>query len=243
MTATLEDLLRDNPSIHGDAASGDLMTHGLVEEALAHLSATVRPGDRTLETGSGFSTIVFALAGAQHTAIMPFQNEVDRILAYCTAERHPDGRADVPRRALRARCLPAPRPAAPWTDVLIDGSHSFPQVFIDWFYVAAPMRVGGQLLVDDVHLWTGKVLRDFLVAEPEWEKLDELGGRTTIFRKVAEVDPDKHWLKQPYVVRRTHSARSAWRAWRCRWCATATAPSCPGAPGTSFASVSAGSPA
>ena len=201
MTATLEDLLRDNPAIHGDTASGDLMTHGLVEEALAHLSATVRPGDRTLETGSGFSTIVFALAGAEHTAIMPAQNEVDRILAYCAQRAIPtDGltfHVEPSERVLPRLDLP------PLDHVLIDGSHSFPQVFIDWFYVAAPMKVGGQLLVDDVHLWTGKVLRDFLVAEPEWEKVDELGGRTTIFRKVAEVDPDKHWLKQPYVVRRT----------------------------------------
>ena len=40
--------------------------------------------------------------------------------------------------------------------VLIDGSHSFPQVFIDWYYTQSALKVGGALLVDDVHIWTGK---------------------------------------------------------------------------------------
>jgi hypothetical protein len=41
--------------------------------------------------------------------------------------------------------------------VLVDGSHSFPQVFfIDWFYTAGALKIGGHLLVDDVHVWTGR---------------------------------------------------------------------------------------
>ena len=87
--------------------------------------------------------------------------------------------------------------------VLVDGSHSFPQVFVDWFYVATALRVGGHLLVDDVHVWTGRVLRDFLQAEPEWSLVREIHGRTAILRKVAEVDPDKLWTQQPYGRRRS----------------------------------------
>jgi hypothetical protein len=59
------------------------------------------------------------------------------------------------------------------------------------------------LLVDDVHVWTGRVLRDFLAEEPEWTKLDELRGRTAIFRKDVEVDRDKLWTDQRYVWRKT----------------------------------------
>jgi hypothetical protein len=47
-------------------------------------------------------------------------------------------------------------------------------------------------------------LRDFLTDEPEWTKLDELRGRTTIFRKEAEIDPDKLWTEQGYVRRKSH---------------------------------------
>jgi hypothetical protein len=52
-------------------------------------------------------------------------------------------------------------------------------------------------------VWTGRVLRDFLAQEPEWTKLDELRGRTAIFRKDAEIDPDELWTEQRYVMRKT----------------------------------------
>jgi hypothetical protein len=199
---TIADLIRDQPGLHGPADATDLITYGLIDEALEFLGRTVQPGDRTLETGSGFSTIAFALRGAHHTCIVPHQPEVDRILEYCR-------RTNIPTDALRFVVAPSERvlpslELEPLDHVLIDGSHSFPQVFIDWFYVASVMKIGGHLLIDDVHLWTGRVLRDFLDAEPEWEKVDELGGRTAILRKIAEVDPDKLWAHQPYVVKHSH---------------------------------------
>ena len=202
VTVTLQDVLRDQPAIHGDADATDLITYGLLEAALVFLDETLRGGNRTLETGCGHSTLTFALKGARHTCIVPNQTEVDRILAYC---RERGIATDEVRFIVEPseRALPKLQ-LDPLDVVLIDGSHSFPQVFIDWFYVAEAIKVGGVLLVDDVHLWTGRVLRDFLAAEPEWDMLDELGGRTAIFRKVAEVDPDKLWTEQPYVVAKSH---------------------------------------
>jgi len=198
---TLQQLLQDAPAIHGGSDGNELLTHGLLEEALRLLDREVRPGSRTLETGSGYSTILFAMKGAEHTCVVPNQAEIDRILAYCD------------RRAIDASrltfCVDTSERVLPELDtgrldlVLIDGSHSFPQVFIDWFYTAEALKVGGHLLVDDVHLWTGRVLRDFLVAEPEWTLVDELGGRTAVIRKVGEVDPDRLWMDQPYVVKKT----------------------------------------
>jgi hypothetical protein len=194
---TLETLLKDRPAIHGDDGS-DPMTHGLIEEGLALLDRSVQPGWRTLETGSGYSTIVLAARGADHTCIVPNQHEVDRIRAYCdgagiatdrvTFHVEPSERV-LPRLDLGALDL-----------VLIDGSHSFPQVFIDWFYTASALKLGGRLIVDDIHVWTGRVLRDFLAAEPAWRIDDELGGRTAILTKIGEVDPDELWTDQPYVV-------------------------------------------
>jgi hypothetical protein len=103
---------------------------------------------------------------------------------------------------LSERVLPALDPA-PLDLVLIDGSHSFPQVFIDWFFTQRALKVGGTLLVDDVHIWTGRVLRDFLRAEPEWKLVERWAGRTVAFRKVAHYDDGKDWADQAYVWRRT----------------------------------------
>ena len=199
---SLQQLLDDAPAIHGEAGGDDLITHGLLVGALEFIDRIVQPGSRTLETGSGYSTILFAMKGAQHTCIVPNQPEIDRILAYCEQQS-----IDTSNLTFQAkpseRVLPT-LDTGPLDLVLIDGSHSFPQVFIDWFYIAEALQVGGHMLVDDVHLWTGRVLRDFLAAEPEWQIVDELGGRTAIVRKVGEVDPDRVWNEQPYVLTKTH---------------------------------------
>ena len=194
-------ILHDAPAIHGELGAGDLITHGLTPAALTYIERTVRVGDRTLETGSGYSTILLAALGAEHICIVPNQPEVDRIQAYLLSQGVSLDRLTF-HVAPSERVLPG-LALAPLDLVLVDGSHSFPQVFIDWFYSASALRVGGSLIVDDVHVWTGRVLRKFLVEEPEWDFADELGGRTAIFHKVADVDPDKLWTLQPYVVKRS----------------------------------------
>ncbi len=198
---TLRDVLADPPLVHGDEGASDLMTHGLLPVVLEYLERTVQPGQRTLETGCGLSTILFALRGAEHTCVVPVQAEVDRVRRWC--DEH-----GVDTSGLTFRVEPSER-VLPGADlgaldlVLVDGSHSFPQAFLDWFYTQDALRVGGTLIVDDVHVWTGRVLRGFLEAEPEWELIRRFHGRTVAFRKVAPTDPDKVWFEQPYVERRT----------------------------------------
>lgn len=196
---SVDKILSDAPAIHGEGA--DIITYGLHEAALRFIEAQVGPQSRTLETGSGFSTLTFAARGANHTVVVPNAFEVDRIREYAQAHdialdsvtfvTEPSERA-LPGMTLESLDL-----------VLIDGSHSFPQTFIDWFYTAEALKVGGWLLIDDVHIWTGRVLRDFLASEPEWFVTDELAGRTAVVRKVGQVDPDRVWTEQAYVVRKS----------------------------------------
>jgi predicted O-methyltransferase YrrM len=199
MKAGVSELLRNRPTIHGDR------THGLIPEALQLIEDSVGAASRTLETGSGFSTITFAGTGAEHTCVVPNQAEVERIRDYCAG-------AGISLDRVTFYVEPSERvlptlDTGPLDFVLLDGSHSFPQVFIDWFYVAEPLTVGGTLLVDDIHVWTGAVLRDFLRAEPEWEPVTELRGRTAVFRKAGSVDLDRVWFEQPYVREKTGFGR------------------------------------
>jgi hypothetical protein len=191
----IDQLLADKPVIHGD------ITHGLIPEAIEHIGRTVKPGDRTAETGAGHSTIAFALTGATHTCIVPDPDEIAAIKRYCEAEGISLDRvtfhADVSERVLPAIGLEELDLA------LLDGSHSFPQVFIDFFFMGSPLKPGGTLVVDDIHLWTGRVLRDFLVEEPGWDQVAELRGRTAVFLKTDAWDPNAVWYDQPYVAKRT----------------------------------------
>jgi hypothetical protein len=202
--SSVRELLAEPPLVHEWMSSDGLMTHGLLPDALEFIEDTVKPGHRTLETGSGLSTITFALARAEHTCVVPDQGEEQRIRGYCE-QRGIDMSGLAFRIGFSERVLPTLE-LEPLDLLLIDGSHSFPQVFIDWFYAQSALKVGGTLIVDDVHIWTGRVLRDFLRAEPAWELTERWAGRTVALRKIADFDAGRDWADQPYVWRRTQPA-------------------------------------
>lgn len=202
MSDIVDQLLTNPPAIHGDEGAGqDRVTYGLGAPALRHIAAAVKPGDVTLETGAGFSTIIFTQVGADHTAVIPNAFEGERIREHCAANQIDTSHLKFHFEPSE-RVLPRLEPT-PLDFVLIDGSHSFPHTFIDWFYTAHRLKVGGTLLIDDVHLWTGRELRDFLKHDPAWVLRDEFLGRTVRFEKIAETDPDVLWTDQPVVVRRS----------------------------------------
>src|SRR6266550_5673662 len=81
--ASITDLIRRSPPLlHADGQQ----YFGLAWKALEWLEANVQPGMRTLETGSGASTVVFAARGAAHTVISPSADEQRRIREYCAAK-------------------------------------------------------------------------------------------------------------------------------------------------------------
>ena len=148
---------------------------------------------RTLETGTGASTIVFAASGASHTAISPARDEHERIARYC-AER------GISLGAVRFVAEPShvalvrSWTAEPLDVVLLDGAHAFPYPILDWFWTAPHLRVGGQLLVDDAHLASVNVLVRFLRRDPAWRLEGALGYRTVRFTRVRESAGEFDWL-------------------------------------------------
>jgi hypothetical protein len=82
---------------------------------------------------------------------------------------------------------------------LIDGRHGFPTPFIDWFYGAAALRVGGLMIVDDTQLRTGALLVDFLTADPCW-RTAQLFEKTAVFEKVVEGVHDAEFNDQPWCM-------------------------------------------
>lgn len=202
----LLDLLTSAPGIHG---SGEV-TYGISDDTLRFLDGNVTPESRTLETGAGLSTLLFAFKGATHTCITPSAGEVERLERHCAERGVSTERVrfvvDVSQRA-----LPALEETARGLDlVLIDGGHGFPIPFVDWLFTAPRLRVGGLLVVDDTQLWTGEVLRDFLLAESAWRP-EATFSRGCAFRKASD-DVLKEWNHQPYV----HDRSFAWEDGRWR---------------------------
>ena len=205
MALRAEELIASPPHLHGLDAAGEQESWALGSESLRLLDSAIEPGQRTLETGAGVSTVLFAVRGTRHVCVVPDPSEVERIQGFCAAN-------GISTEAVEFVVEPSEEalPKLEPTEldlVLIDGSHSFPSVFIDWHYTASRLRVGGRLFVDDVNLWAPRVLRDFLREEPSWELEDEVPLQTAVFRKRADTGSTPNWTDQPYVVARSQVSR------------------------------------
>jgi hypothetical protein len=163
----------------------------------------VLPDSKTLETGSGVSTVLFALKGSRHICITPDHSEVDRIIEYCHQRQTSLSRVSF---CIERSENALPNLAVSELDlVLIDGRHAFPSPFIDWYYTVDKLKLGGRVIIDDTHLWTASILRDFMQSEPEW-RLDEILDRTATFVKLEEENHSKWYGLQDFVLERSPAA-------------------------------------
>jgi hypothetical protein len=198
-----ERLLTTPPKLHGpDGATTDGWR--LDDAGLLFLDAHVRPQMRTIETGAGVSTIVFALRRTRHTCIVPDRRVVRRIRQYCAVARVPLHTVtfvvDQSEYAL-------PRlPSTSFDFALIDGRHGFPAPFMDWFYIADRLRQGGIVLVDDTWIWTCDVLTRFLDTDPGWKRCAVLPNSAAFVKKRADAH-HAEWVEQPFVYQQSPAAR------------------------------------
>jgi len=202
----LQDLLNNPPVVH-KFASGEPHSVGLRSEVLYFIDQHVGETSKTLETGAGISTVLFALKGTDHTCIVPYQYEVDRIKEYCAQHQISTYRINF-QVDRSENVLPRLKPSE-LDLVLIDGSHGFPAPFIDWYYTVSGLKVGGTLVIDDTHVWTGEVLKKFLFSEPEWKLQEDFSLRTAAFIKLEEGSHLKEWDQQEYVMDQSRDSMKA----------------------------------
>jgi precorrin-6B methylase 2 len=175
-------------------------------EVLAFLNAHLRPGMVTLETGAGASTLAFAESGARHVAVTPSEEEARAI------------NTEAARRAVSMDAVSfvfgfsqevLPTLSGELDLVLIDGGHGFPIPAVDFAYTAPRLKPGGHLLIDDVDLWTGRMLVDFLDGEAAWKRVAILRGRTAVYELTAPFAL-REWTNQKAVVDKSRLPQS-WR--------------------------------
>jgi hypothetical protein len=156
---------------------------------------------RVVETGAGATTLLFCcLDPAALTSIAPSAELGDRIVA--EAERR--GIVLDRLRFLAERsevALPRLAAAGDQFDVgLIDGSHGWPAVFVDFCYINAMMPADGTLFVDDIHLYSVAQLYLFLRQQPGFEYVG-LESKLATFRKVDDDPFLPDWNFEPYIER------------------------------------------
>ena len=174
-----EELLNSDLRIHADGEK----TFSVDQNVARYLYRVISADQKTLETGVGMSTVIFALRGSKHIVITPSQDQVDRFEAFCRdhfiSTESVEFVVDLSDNVL-------PKMDLPDLDiVLIDGGHGFPVPYIDWRYTAPHLKVGGQMIIDDCQLETGAVLRNFLRCEDAWVEEQNFYGRTSVFRLIS----------------------------------------------------------
>lgn len=187
-------LFAENPKFHQSGQTA--VTWNSQEQVLQFIADTMKPGMNSLETGCGYSTILFAATGARHTSVTPSQAETEKVVAFCK-----DNGIDTANLhfgiGFSHAVLPGLAQDGPLHLAYIDGAHAFPHPCIDWFYTEDRLEVGGYMLVDDVRIPTCRMLYDYLRQEKNWEMV-RLIGDTAVFRKLAAADRTKDWLPQNF---------------------------------------------
>ena len=190
--------------LHAAGTANWDITDGVLAFIARHCSADTV----SLETGAGASTLAFAAAGGAHTAVTPSVDEAGRIRA-AAAERGIDTSRLTIVNAYSQDVLPGM--SGPLDVVLIDGGHGFPIPAVDWIYTARRLAVGGYMLIDDIDIWTGQMLVQFMDKEDEWERVEIIRGRTAVFRLVRPFAL-REWRHQQAVVQRSRLPRAVRRA-------------------------------
>lgn len=217
---TVAELKKNPPPLH--SVNGELISSWRIDNhTIDILDRSLKPGMRTVETGAGLSTILFALRAASHLCIVPDQGLVDRIQAFCHQHAIPTGQVTFDVRP--SQDVVATLESNAYDLALIDGCHNFPIACVDFFYAARALKSGGALLIDDLHIWTCEVIAKFLRESPTWH-VTEFTQRVCVALKEGDEGTLAEWRSQPFVFSRSlansryspkvHAVRMALKALR-----------------------------
>lgn len=191
------EVLNDPPRVHAShGAEGGVW--GTSVDCYRWLAEVCGPGVRTLETGCGISTALFAVWGCAHTCVVYHQVEADVMVTWA-AERGISLDAVTFAVGPSEQVLPALTEPAELDVMLVDGNHGFPAAILDWYYGAGRLRDGGAVVFDDVQLASVRLgLFEFLDADPRWEPVALTEKWAAVLRRgsgpLAEDWPEQSFL-------------------------------------------------
>jgi hypothetical protein len=186
-------LLTDRPRFH---VKGTTRWDSL-PGTLRAIQQSVHDGNRTLETGCGASTVIFAAQGTHHTVISPDAEEHKRVRDYLKEISVDDSRL-VSIVGGSDLVLPDLCTERILDVAYIDGAHSFPYPAIDWHYMTRALKIGGRLIMDDIPIPSTAYVFRFMLSDPDW-RLDEiLDDRAASFTLIHQPPAGEDYTLQPF---------------------------------------------
>jgi hypothetical protein len=161
----IERLLNDGPQLHVltealatqlTALTGRRFVPGgtswaVPPEVIRYFAEVVEPSHRTVETGSGHSTVALAALALHHTCITTDAESVELIKTYM-------GRIGLSLERITFIVEPsdAALPKLPLEELFdfayVDGSHGYPMPALDWHYLDLRLKVGGTMGFDNTEI-------------------------------------------------------------------------------------------
>lgn len=203
----LSELLSSPPKVHEWDAPGDFTSSGMEEHIFKFMDDVITPKTRSVETGLGISTALFAMKGCIHTCVNPDEPEIQRLKDYCSKNNISTG--NVTFLAKRSDEVWFDLRDKTWDFVLVDGCHGFPMPFMDWYFLSIGLKIGGYMVIDDTQIITGGMLKDFLMMESAWKLVAPVSQKTAVFQKVTDFNINNEWAFQPYVKSKTEELENA----------------------------------
>lgn len=194
MSFDVEALIESRPQITKDL-DGKFQNWTLSPGALRYIWETVEPGSVTLETGCGKSTVLFAMRRCVHVYIDPCLGIVDRLMDFC---REKGVQIDMIFGYEERSEDHLPRINKAVDFVLIDGRHAFPTPIVDFAYAGTLLKVGGRLMLDDVDIWSVKLLVQFLHSDSNWKFVHAPTPRQAVYEKLSVGSFTCYWKDQAF---------------------------------------------
>lgn len=192
--------MRENlePLFHKELALERGESWSLGHESLECIHSRVTNKSTTIETGIGYSTLVFAACSGNHTVCFPVA-DVERKLRSYAVEFGVS--FDNTKFLVGQSQFTLPKLSTELDFSLIDGDHSFPIPVIDFYYIGMLTAIGGLILVDDMTIRAVMDIYEYVSTSPHWRIIKSLDyGRALLIQKVSDFSQDWFGL-QPYNYR------------------------------------------
>lgn len=206
-------LYRENPLFHfaderGARRSAELgynippnaeFSMAVTPPVLRWIANHLRQDMITLETGAGYTTVVFAALAAHHHCCTVSEQEVEKISTYLTHIGVPASKVTF-HVGRTDETLPRLDLGQVVDFAYIDGCHGYPYPALDWHYIDGHLKIGGLLGMDNAELRPVREHCEFLEEDGSY-KLEHVITDVYFVRLYRKLrDEHREWIYQPYSL-------------------------------------------
>lgn len=163
----------------------------LGRESLQCIYDLVKPDSLTMETGIGYSTLVFAERQSHHTVCFPAAEAEHNLKQYAQNINLSMDRVSF---QVGYSQITLPHLFSKLDNTfyrrgldfsLIDGDHAWPIPAMDFYFISHMTKIGGYILFDDMQIRSVRMVTEFIEPSQHWQIIKSMDqGRSMLVKKL-----------------------------------------------------------